>query len=161
MGGALGLGLARVALTLLVSRGPASLPRLHEIAIDTRALGFAFVVSLLAGLAFGLLPALKYAGPRLSTALRGVGRTATMSRERHRARNALVVAQVALALVLLVSSGLMIRTFQALRAVEPGFARPETLQTVEISIPPSSCQSLRASRACRTTSSTRLPRSQG
>ena len=137
MGGVLGLGLARVGLHFLVSTGPATLPRLNEIAIDGRALAFTLVVSLLSGLLFGLVPALKYAGPRISMVLRGGGRTSTHSRERHRARNVLVVVQVALALVLLVSSGLMIRTFQALRAVEPGFTHAEQLQTVQISIPSS------------------------
>src|SRR5262249_33836019 len=69
--------------------------------------------------------------------LRGGGRTASASRERHRARNTLVVSQVALALVLLVSSGLMIRTFTALRNVQPGFTRPEEVQTFRLSIPSS------------------------
>ena len=68
-------------------------------------------------------------------ALRGGGRNSSQSRERHRARSGLVVIQVSLALVLLVGSGLMIRTFQALRRVAPGFSNPETLQTVRISIP--------------------------
>ena len=136
-GGALGLAVASVGLDILVSRGPESLPRLNEIGIDWRAIVFALVISLGAGLVFGLLPALKYAGTRIATSLGGAGRTSTATRERHRARNALVVAQVALALVLLISSGLMIRTFQALRNVDPGFVRPDTLQTVEISIPPS------------------------
>ena len=108
-------------------------------------------LSLLSGLLFGLIPALKYAGPRIAPALRSGGRTASHSRERHRARNMLVVAQVALALVLLVSSGLMIRTFQALRTVEPGFTHPEQLQTVRISIPPSLIATRSASRARRTT----------
>ncbi len=94
-------------------------------------------LSLLSGLLFGLIPALKYAGPRISLALRSGGRTASVSRERHRARNVLVVAQVAMALVLLVSAGLMIRTFQALRTVEPGFTHAEHLQTMRISIPAS------------------------
>jgi len=136
-GGVLALGLARVGLHFLVSAGPATLPRLDEISIDSGALLFTLVVSLLSGLLFGLMPALKYAGPRISTVLRGGGRTSSQSRERHRARNVLVVAQVALALVLLVSSGLMIRTFQALRAVQPGFTQPDQLQTVQISIPTS------------------------
>jgi predicted permease len=77
----------------------------------------------------------KYVGPGLVGALRAGGRTASHSRERHRARNTLVVVQVALALVLLVGSGLMIRTFQALKRVQPGFTRPEELQTLRISIP--------------------------
>jgi predicted permease len=81
--------------------------------------------------------AFKYAGPKILTALRSVGRTASASRERHRARNVLVVVQVAMALVLLVSAGLMIRTFQALRNVAPGFSDPTHIQTMRISIPPS------------------------
>ena len=134
-GGVLGLALARAGLRGLVEAGPSTLPRLNEIALDARALGFTLAISLLSGLLFGLMPALKYAVPRISEVLRGSGRTSSQSRDRHRARNLLVVVQVALALVLLVGSGLMIRTFQALRAIEPGFARPNQIQTVQISIP--------------------------
>jgi predicted permease len=140
IGGALGLGLAYAGLRLLVSIGPASLPRLAEISINPLVLAFALAVSLLSALLFGLIPALKYAAPQIAMALRGGGRTASQSRERHRTRSALVVVQVALALVLLVSSGLMIRTFQALRRVEPGFVRAEELQTLRISIPGSQIQ---------------------
>lgn len=86
---------------------------------------------------FGLIPALKYAGTRLSEGLRSAGRTASVSRERQYSRNFLVVAQVAMALVLLVSAGLMIRTFEALRTVEPGFTHAEHLETMQISIPTS------------------------
>jgi predicted permease len=136
LGGALGVGLAYEGLRLLVAIGPANLPRLSEISLDARALAFTLVLSLLSGLLFGLIPALKYAGPRISATLRSAGRTSSLSRERHRASNALVVAQVAMALVLLVSAGLMIRTFQALRTVQPGFTQPEHLQTMRISIPP-------------------------
>jgi predicted permease len=137
MGGALGIGLAYEGLTFLVALGPANLPRLNEIALDARALVFTVAISLLSGLFFGLIPALRYAGPRISVALRSSGRTGSVSRERHRARNILVVAQVAMALVLLISAGLMIRTFQALRTVEPGFTHAEHLQTMRISIPAS------------------------
>ncbi len=137
MGGVLGLGLACGGLRFLVALGPANLPRLNEIAIDPRVLGFALIVSLFSGVLFGSIPALKYAGPRISNALRGGGRTASQSRERHRARSILVVVQVALALVLLVSAGLMIRTFQALRTVEPGFTHAQQLQIARISIPES------------------------
>jgi predicted permease len=136
-GGILGMFLAYGAVRLLAAIGPANLPRLAEISIDPRVLLFALVISVLAGLVLGLVPALKYAGPRIADSLRGAGRGAGLSRERHRARNLLVVAQVAMALVLLVSAGLMIRSFQALRTVEPGFAHAETLQTVQIEIPPS------------------------
>jgi predicted permease len=89
----------------------------------------------LSGLLFGLIPALKHAGPRASLELRSAGRTVSVSREHHRARNLLVIGQVAMALVLLVSAGLMIRTFQALRTVEPGFTDARHLQVMRISIP--------------------------
>ena len=137
IGGALGVALAYQGLRLLVAIGPANLPRLSEISIDARALAFTVFVSLLSGMLFGLIPALKCAGPRISATLRSVGRTSTVSRERHRTRNVLVIAQVAMALVLLVGAGLMIRTFQALRTVEPGFTHAEHLETMRISIPAS------------------------
>jgi predicted permease len=135
MGGALGVGIAYAGLRLLVIAGPANLPRLNEISLDGRALAFTLVLSLLSGLLFGLVPALKYAGPRTPLALHGAGRTASASADRYHFRDVLVVAQVAMALVLLVSAGLMIRTFEQLRNVEPGFAHAETLQTMRISIP--------------------------
>jgi len=135
LGGIGGLALAYGALRLLVASGPATLPRLNEIGIDPLVLGFTLLISLLAGMLFGLIPVMKYAGPNLAPSLRGAGRTMSHSRERHRARNALVVAQVGLALVLLVGAGLLIRTFQALRSVQPGFTRPEQVQMMRISIP--------------------------
>src|SRR5262245_55673713 len=135
IGGVLGVGLAYIGLRVLVAIGPATLPRLGEIAIDPVVLLFTLVVSLMAGLLFGLMPVLKYAGPHLAVARRGSGRTLSHSRERHRARNSLVVLQVALALMLLIGAGLMIRTFQALRSTEPGFARPDEVQMMRISIP--------------------------
>ena len=135
MGSVLGLAIAFEGLKLLVSFGPATLPRLDEISLDARALAFALLLALLSSLLFGLIPAFKHAGPKILMALRSVGRTASASRERHRARNVLVVAQVAMALVLLVCAGLMIRTFQALRTVAPGFSDGRHLQTMRISIP--------------------------
>lgn len=136
-GGALGVVLAAVGVHLLVSYGPDTLPRLHEISVDVRALGFAFAASLLASALFGALPAVRYAQLRIVPTLRSGGRTSSESSERHRVRNGLVVAQVALALVLLVASGLMIRTFQALRSVEPGFTTPDEIQTLQVTIPAS------------------------
>jgi predicted permease len=136
-GGVLGVGLAYAGVRFLVAIGLSNLPRLNEIAIDARTLGFTLIVSVLSGLLFGLIPALKYGGPRNGLALRSAGRTMSVSREQHRARNLLVVGQVAMALVLLVSAGLMIRTFEILRTVDPGFADPQHLQLVRISIPES------------------------
>ncbi len=135
IGGALGLGLAYAALRILVAKGPATLPRLGEIRIDPLVMVFALGVSLLSGALFGVIPILKYAGPRIATALRGVGRTFSQGRERHRARNTLVVVQMALALVLLICSGLMIRTFQHLRNVRPGFTHPEEIQILHAFAP--------------------------
>ena len=135
LGGAIGTAIAYAAVRLLKAIGPETLPRLQEIAIDARVLAFALFVSILSGILFGLIPAFKYAGRRLSGMLAGA-RGASDSRERLRARNGLVVAQVALALVLLVSSGLMIRTFFALRSVVPGFDTGR-LQTIGVAIPAS------------------------
>jgi predicted permease len=137
LGGAVGLVLAFGAVRLLVALEPGNLPRLDDIAIDLPVLTFAVVLSLLSGLLFGVIPALKQAGGQLATTLRAGGRSVSGSKERERARNVLVVAQVALALVLLVSSGLMIRTFRALVDVHPGFVRPGDVQTLRLFIPES------------------------
>jgi predicted permease len=134
-GGALGLGLAYAALRALIAMAPEGLPRLNEIGIDPTVLLFTLIVSLIAGLLFGSIPVFKYAGARLGTGLREGGRTLSQSRERHRARSTLVIVQVALAVVLLIGSGLMIRTFRAMTQVQPGFARPAEVQTLRISIP--------------------------
>ena len=137
MGGVLGLAVAYGALKLLLAIGPETLPRLRDITIDPAVLGFTLLASLLSGLFFGAIPILKYSGPHLVTAIRSTSRTSSHSRERHHARSVLVVAQVALALVLLVASGLMIRTFQTLRNVQPGFTRPGEVQMLRVSIPES------------------------
>ena len=139
LGGAFGLAVAYGGLKILVAMAPANLPRLADISIDPVVLAFTLTVSLLSGLLFGLTPVLKYVGPTMSGALGGAlhggSRTLSQGQERHRSQNALVVAQVALAVVLLVAAGLMIRTFDALRRVRPGFAQPETVQMVRLSIP--------------------------
>jgi predicted permease len=134
LGGALGLGLAYGGIRALVAMAPAHLPRLNEISIDPAVILFTSAAALLTSLSFGMIPAIKYAGPRIATALRGGGRTSSQARERHRANNVLVVVQVALALVLLIGSGLMIRTFQALRHVDPGFD-PKDALTMRVTIP--------------------------
>jgi predicted permease len=133
MGGALGVAFGYAGLRILVAFGPANLPRLSEVSIDGAVLSFAFGIAFLSGLLFGAIPALKYARGRISETLRNGGRG--HSPERHRAQGALVVVQVAMALVLLISSGLMIRTFVALRRVDPGFTAPAQIQLVRTSIP--------------------------
>jgi putative ABC transport system permease protein len=135
VGGAAGLGLAWWALRLLVAMAPPYLPRLPDIVIDPQVLLFTLAISTVAGLLFGAVPVLRYARPQVTSALRAGGRTLSPGREAHRARNALVVLQTALAVVLLIGSGLMIRTFQALRRVDPGFHGANQLQTVRIFVP--------------------------
>jgi len=134
-GSVLGLALAYGALRGLVALAPTGLPRLAEIGIDLRVLLFTLGISLLASLLVASVPIFKYAGERLNRSLREGGRALSASREQHRARSVLVVVQVALALVLLICSGLMIRTFRALTHVNPGFVAPAELQTFSISIP--------------------------
>lgn len=136
-GGLAGLALAFGGIRLLVALGPESLPRLHEIGIDPVVLGFTVVVSLGSGLLFGLLPALQYGQSNLVASLKEGGRSGGAGKQRHLARNALVVTQMALALVLLAGSGLMVRSFQALRAVDPGFDDPEAVLTFRVTIPSS------------------------
>jgi predicted permease len=135
LGGLLGLILAYTGLRWLVALGPANLPRLAEISIDGVSLGFALAASLFSGVLFGLIPILKYSGREIATTLVSGGRSFTLTRERHRSQNALVALQMALAMILLVSSGLMIRSFQALRNIEAGFTRPYEVQTFSFAIP--------------------------
>jgi putative ABC transport system permease protein len=131
-GGALGTVAALFAVRALVAAAPAQLPRLHEIRMDATALVVAAAVSLAAGILFGLLPLAR----RMTQPLFGLtagGRSHTAGRERQRARKALIVTQIALALVLLTGSGLMLRSFQRLRAVDPGFDADGVL-TVGVSL---------------------------
>jgi predicted permease len=131
----LGVGLAYVAVRLLVAAAPPGLPRLSEVGFDGRVVLFALLVSLATAVVFGSIPAFKYAQASLGIRLQGGGRSMSESRERRRARSLLVVVQVALAVVLLVSAGLMIRTFRALTHVNPGFAGPSEVQTFRVYVP--------------------------
>src|ERR1700678_415478 len=135
LGSLLGLALAYGALQLLVALAPTGLPRIHEIGIDLPVLLFTFAIALFSSLLFGSIPIFKYAGAHLNTGLREGGRALSQSRQQHRARNVLVVVQVGLALVLLICSGLMIRTFRALMHVPPGFSEPDSLQTFRLYVP--------------------------
>jgi putative ABC transport system permease protein len=135
MGGVLGSALAYGGIQLLLYLQPAQLPRLSEITLDPVVLLFTLGISLVAGLMFGAIPIVKYARPHMASALKDASRGSSEGRERHRARNTLVVAQVALAAVLLVASGLMVRTFLAIRDVPPGFRNAESILTMRLSIP--------------------------
>jgi predicted permease len=132
-GGMLGLVLAYLGLQVLVAIGPTNLPRLQEIAVYPPVLAFTVAASLASTLLFGSITAFKHA-LHIDTPVTSA-RGASASRERSATRSALVIVQVALALVLVVSAALMIRTFQALRDVDPGFTDPATIQTARIWIP--------------------------
>lgn len=137
IGGLLGIVVAAAGLRLLVSIGPATLPRLNEISLDAGSLLFTLVLSVVSGLFFGSIPAWKYSRRQATVSL-GTTRTVSASRERHRSRNVLVILQVAMALVLLICAVLMIRTFRQLLTLDPGFSDPSHLQTLRIAIPDSS-----------------------
>jgi putative ABC transport system permease protein len=132
--GAVGLVLAELSLALLREIAPAGLPRLDEIRINAIVVSFTLGISILSGLLFGIIPVLKFGKPKIA-ALKEGGRSSSDGPSRHRTRNVLVVAEIALALVLLIVSGLMIRTFVALNAVDPGFRNPEDVQTFRIFVP--------------------------
>jgi putative ABC transport system permease protein len=131
LGGAAGLALAYAALRVLVTHGPSTLPRIGEIGLDSTSILFLLACSLLSGLLFGLIALLKSG---LNSRMQNT-RGASPSAEQLRAQNALVVVQVALALVLLVGAGLLVRSFIALSAVKPGFTHPEQIQTIRLFIP--------------------------
>jgi predicted permease len=135
LGSLLGLALAFAALQVLVALAPTGLPRIHEIGIDLPVLLFTFAIAMFSSLLFGSIPIFKYAGAHLNTGLREGGRALSQSRQQHRARNVLVVVQVGLALVLLICSGLMIRTFRALMHVPPGFTAPDAVETFRFYVP--------------------------
>lgn len=134
-GSTLGLALASGALRILVAMAPTGLPRLHEITIDVPVLLFTGGIALFVSFGIGMIPAIKYSRTDLRSALSDSGRGQSQSRERQRARKVLVAVQVALSLVLLICSGLMIRTFRALVHVNPGFAQPSTLETFHVYVP--------------------------
>jgi putative ABC transport system permease protein len=132
--GALGLVFTRAAIALLRAIAPDRLPRVDEIGLDPAVLLFTVTISLLAGFLFGLIPVLRFAAPT-ATALKEGARSASDAPRPLRTRHVLVVTEVALAVVLLIVSGLMIRTFVAMRQVHPGFIRPEEVQTFRVALP--------------------------
>ena len=130
-GGALGMLVAVWTQQLLVSLAPENLPRLADITLDWRIASFAFAATIIVGILFGLTPALQSSRPELNADLKDGGRTGT---SRTGMRNVMVVAQVALALVLLIGAGLMLTSFSRLRSVDPGFRTTEVV-TVELMLP--------------------------
>ncbi len=133
-GGAVAVLLAVWGTNLLVALKPENLPRLEEIGVDARVLGFTFGLSLLTGVIFGLLPAWAASRGGVNEALKEGGRSATAGGARQRLRSTFVVVQLAVALILLVGAGLLIKTFWQLRSIETGF-NPDRLLTMRIELP--------------------------
>jgi putative ABC transport system permease protein len=133
-GGALAVLLAIWGTNLLVALQPDNLPRLQEIGVDARVLAFTFAVSLLTGIIFGLVPAWTASRRGVNEGLKEGGRSATAGGPRQRLRSTFVVVEFAVALVLLIGAGLLIKTFWNLRSVEPGF-NADHLLTMRVELP--------------------------
>jgi putative ABC transport system permease protein len=137
LGGALGLVLGVVGIRALLALNPGNIPRIGlagaAVGVDLRVLGFTALVSIITGIAFGLFPALRAARTDLSATLKESGGRSGTGFRQNKARSVLVVAEVSLALVLLVGAALLIRTYIALRAVDPGFD-PQHVLTMQMSL---------------------------
>jgi putative ABC transport system permease protein len=127
LGGMAGLGLSVWAVALFVKLSPGNIPRLNEANVDVRLLGFAFLVSTITGIAFGLWPTLHATGGSLSQSLKESGSKASEGKQRRRSRNVLIVTELALAQVLLVGAGLLIMSYVQVSRIEPGFIAEHVL----------------------------------
>ncbi|HEY6805707.1 MAG TPA: ABC transporter permease [Pyrinomonadaceae bacterium] len=133
IGGLLGLLLAIGGLRFLLSLGPDTLPRLGEIGIDARVLGFTFAVSFITGIVFGIFPALRSSRVDLNGVLKDTGRSYS-SAGQHRLRNLFVVTEIALSLVLLIGAGLLVRSYDHIQNASPGF-NPKNVLSFRLSLP--------------------------
>src|SRR4029077_9341655 len=111
-----------------------SLPRLSEVGVDWRVFGFTALIAVATGVLFGLVPPIVPTKPNLNDGLKESGPGTSSALRRHRVRSLLVVGEVALALVLLIAAGLMIRSFQKVQAVDPGL-NSKKLLTMRVSLP--------------------------
>jgi putative ABC transport system permease protein len=134
MGGVVAMAVVNVGMGALLALAPADMPRLGEVHADATVIAFTFLLSLLTGVAIGIVPAMAASRPELQTALKSAGRGSTTGRGQRRLRSALVVAEVGLAVVLTLGAGLLLRSFLHVLAVDPGF-RPDRLLTLQIAIP--------------------------
>ena len=134
IGGAIGLLIAFWMVDLLVSFAPTGTPRIEEVAIDPIVLAFTSGIAVLTGVAFGLAPALLASRTNFNSALKEGGRDTSTTSRGARVRSALVVSEVALALMLLIGAGLLIKSFVNLQRVDPGF-NPKNVLRVDITIP--------------------------
>ena len=133
-GGALGLVLASVGIDVLLSITPADIPRMQGVGIDARVLAFTALISVVTGLLFGLVPAVQVSSARLNETLKESGRGASATSGSRRFRGALVVGEVALALVLLAGAGLLMKSVVRLAQVDPGF-HAQSVLTMDLTLP--------------------------
>ncbi|HEX8140433.1 MAG TPA: ABC transporter permease [Pyrinomonadaceae bacterium] len=136
IGGTCGVLLAVLGLKVLVSFIPPFTPRVEEIGIDPTVLAFTLLISVITGLIFGLMPAWQTTNPNLNEILKDSSRGSTGGRGQHRFRSVLVVTEVVLSLVLLIGAGLLIRSFVAMRNVDPGFKAEGVLVNSQLVLPP-------------------------
>ena len=139
----IGVVLAEFGIRALVALGPPDIPRLGEAGLDATVLSFALMVSLLSAILFGLIPALRASRPDRRESLRSVGRGVAGSQGLTRTRSLLIVVEFALAVILLTGAGLLLRSFVAVQAVDPGF-RPEHVITMRVALPASTTAARRA-----------------
>ena len=133
LGGTCGILLASWGIDAILALSPAGLPRIDEVTIDARVIAFTFAVSIVTALTFGLAPAIQFSSPKLQQFLKEGGRTSTAGFGRRRLRHALVVSEIALALMLLVGAGLLVRSFIRLLQVDPGFT-PDNVLSLQVFI---------------------------
>ncbi|HJQ25183.1 MAG TPA: ABC transporter permease [Blastocatellia bacterium] len=134
LGGAAGLLLAGWLIDALIALGPSQLPRLQAVKVDWQILGFTLALTLLTGLLFGLVPAWQGAKLNLNELLKEGGRGGSGGARQRRLRNVLVAAEVALALVLMIGAGLLLRSFVKLQQIDPGF-KPDGVLTMKLALP--------------------------
>ena len=142
--GLIGLGLSVWLLKLLIAISPANSPRMDEIAIDMRVFLFTLGVTIVAGLLFGLVPALHTSRPDLNETLKESGRQGSSSASRNRVGSLLIVSEIALSFVLLAGAGLLIKSFIRLRQIDPGF-NSDNLLVMRVAIPPGKYEEVEAS----------------
>ena len=134
MGGIVAIVIVNASMSALLALAPPDMPRLAEVRADLTVMAFTFLLSLITGVAIGIVPALTASRPQLQTSLKASARGATAGRGHRRLRGSLVVAEVALAVVLTLGAGLLLRSFLSVLAVDPGF-RPDRLLTLQIALP--------------------------